>query len=103
MLRNHGVLCACGFAHLLLLLLPGDVAPLDLPVTEEVAEVAEDGEDAVAHVGEHRHQHGRLLERLDEGPAVQAAVTWRRMDLGNTGKTENLLHWIITIEITHKN
>lgn len=48
------------------------MAPLDLPVAEEVAEVAEDGEDAVAHVGEHRHEHGRLLVGLDEGPPVQA-------------------------------
>lgn len=48
------------------------MAPLDLPVAEEVAEVAEDGEDAVAHVGQHRHEHGRLLVGLDEGPPVQA-------------------------------
>lgn len=67
--------CVCvGFSHPLFLLLPGDVAPLDLPVAEEVTEVAEDGQDAVAHVGEHCHQHGRLLKRLDEGPAVQAAM-----------------------------
>lgn len=44
-------------------------------MAEEVAEVAEDGEDAVAHVGEHRHEHGRLLVGLDEGPPVQAAVS----------------------------
>lgn len=49
------------------------MAPLDLPVAEEVTQVAEDGEDAVAHVGEHCHEHGRLLVRLDEGPPVQAA------------------------------
>lgn len=61
--------------HLLLLPLSGSVAPLDLPVAEEVAEVAEDGEDAVAHVGEHRHQHGCLLVGLNEGPPVQAAVS----------------------------
>lgn len=73
-------------SHPLLLLLPGDVAPLDLPVAQEVAEVAEDGQDAVAHVGEHGHQHGRLLEVLDEGPAVQAAAVVRRcVDLKNSG------------------
>ncbi len=72
-------------SHLLLLLLPCDVTPLDLPVTEEVTEVAEDGEDAVAHVGEHRHQHRRLLERFDEGSAVQVAMMGCCMDLGNMG------------------
>lgn len=76
-------------SHPLLLLLPGDVAPLDLPVAQEVAEVAEDGQDAVAHVGEHGHQHGRLLEGLDEGPAVQAAAMVRRcVDLGIVVKTD---------------
>lgn len=50
------------------------MAPFDLPVTQEVADVAEDGEDAVAHVCEDGHQHGRLLERLDEGSAVQPAA-----------------------------
>lgn len=58
-------------SYFLLLLFPGDVAPLDPPVTEEVTEVAEDGEYAVAHVGEHRYQHGRLFERLQKGPDVQ--------------------------------
>lgn len=48
------------------------MTPLDLPVPEEVSEVSEDGEDAVAHVGEDRHQHGRFLKRLDEGTTVQA-------------------------------
>lgn len=76
-----------GVSHLLLLLLPGDVALLDPPVTEEVAEVAEDGQDAVAHVGEHRHQHGRLLEGLDERPLIRAAMRRCRMDLGDTGET----------------
>lgn len=66
--------------HLLLLPLSGRVAPLDLPVAEEVAEVAEDGEDAVAHVGEHRHQQGRLLVGLDEGPPVQAAGSGLKED-----------------------
>lgn len=75
--------------HPLLLLLPGDVALLDLPVAEEVAQVAEHGEDAVAHVGEHGHQHGRLLEALDEGPAVQAAMEPGRLDLANTGSWRN--------------
>lgn len=85
MLKNRTVLCVCGLSHLLFLLLPGDVAPLDLPVTEKVAEVAEDGQDAIAHVREHCHQHGRLLEGLDEGPPVQAAMVCCSMDLGNMG------------------
>lgn len=42
----------------------GDVALLDVPVAEKVSEVAKYGEDAVTHVGEHRHQQRRLLERL---------------------------------------
>lgn len=42
--------------YLLLLSLPGHVTLLDVPVAQEVSEVAKDGEDAVAHVGEHSHQ-----------------------------------------------
>lgn len=83
--KSHRVVRLWPLSHLLFLLLPGDVAPLDLPVTEKVAEVAEDGQDAVAHVGEHRHQHGRLLEGLDEGPPVQAAMVCCSMDLGDMG------------------
>lgn len=67
--------------NLLLILLPGYVAPFDVPVTEIVAEIAEDGQDAIAHVCEHSHQHGRLFERLDEGSAVQAVVMWCSMTL----------------------
>lgn len=59
------------------------MAPLDLPVAQEVAEVAEDGEDAVAHVGEDRHQHGRLLVGLDERPPVQAAAADLQHQEGN--------------------
>ena len=44
------------YFYLLLLFLPSHVALLDAPVAKEVSEVAEDGEDAVAHVGEHGHQ-----------------------------------------------
>lgn len=73
--------------HLLLLSLSGDVAPLDLPVAEEVAEVAEDGQDAVAHVGEDRHQHGRLLVGLDEGTPVQAAASELQDKNGNDSST----------------
>lgn len=78
----------------LFLLFSGDVAPFDLPVTEEVTQVAEDGQDAVAHVGEDRHQHGRLLKRLNEGPAVQAVMMGGCVDLGDmeTGKFTVPMH-----------
>lgn len=59
---------------LLLLSLPSHVALLDAPVAEEVPEVSEDSEDAVAHVCEHGHQQGRLLKGLQEGLLVQAGV-----------------------------
>ena len=68
------MLCVCGFPYPLLLLLPGDVAPLYLPVPEEVAEVTEDSEDTIAHVGEHCHKHGRLLKGLDERTVVLAVM-----------------------------
>lgn len=70
------------------------MAPFDFPVTEEVAEVAKDGQDAVAHVREHCHQHGRLLERFDEGPTVQAAMMGVWVDLSNkeTRKSTVLQH-----------
>lgn len=45
-----------GLLYLLLLSLPGHMALLDVPVAQEVSEVAKDGEDAIAHVGEHGHQ-----------------------------------------------
>lgn len=48
------------------------MAPFDLPVAEKVSEVPEDGEYAVAHVGENSYQHGRFLERLEKGLTVQA-------------------------------
>lgn len=57
-------------SYLLLLPFSSDVAFLDLPLAEEVSQVAEDGEDAVAHVREHGHQHRGLFERLDERLAV---------------------------------
>lgn len=74
------------YSNLLLLLFPGDVAPLQLPVAQEVPQVAEDGQDAVAHVGEHSHQHGCLLEGLREGSAVEGAMVRRCMDLGGQNK-----------------
>lgn len=42
--------------YLLLLPLPSHVALLNVPMAKEVSEVAKDGEDAIAHVGEHGHQ-----------------------------------------------
>lgn len=59
------------------------MALLDVPVAEEVSEVAEDGEDAVAHVGEHSHQQRRLLERLHEGLLVQTGIMGRILLLRN--------------------
>lgn len=46
------------------------MAFFDPPLAEEVSQVAEDGEDAVAHVREYGHQHRGLFKRLDEGLAV---------------------------------
>lgn len=63
------------------LLLSGDVALFDLPVSEEVPEVAKDGEDAVTHVGEDGHQHGRLFKRFNERPVIKAAMMRYCMDL----------------------
>lgn len=48
--------------YLLLLSLLSHVAFLDVPVAKEVSEVAEDGEDAITHVGEHSHQERSLLK-----------------------------------------
>lgn len=55
-------------------------------MAQEVPQVAEDSQDAVAHVGEHGHQHGRLLKGLDQGPANEGAMVCRCMDLGDTPK-----------------
>lgn len=56
--------------YLLFFSFSGDVALFDLPLAEEVPQVAEDGEDAVAHVREHGHEHRGLFKQLDERPAV---------------------------------
>ena len=61
--------------YLLLLPLLGHVVALDPPAAQEVPQVAEHGEDAVAHVGEDRHQQRSLLKRLHKGLVVQAGVT----------------------------
>lgn len=71
-----------GLLYLLLLLLLSHVALLHAPVAKEVSEVAEDGEDAVAHVGEHGHQKGRLLKRFRERLLVQAGVACDILVLG---------------------
>lgn len=63
--------------YLLLLSLPSNMALLNVPVAEKVPEVAEDGEDAVAHVGQHGHQQRRLLIVLPKRLLVQAAAAWR--------------------------
>ena len=68
--------------YLLLVPLARHVALLDVPVAHEVAQVPEDGEDAVAHVGEHGHQQRRLLERFHEGLVVQAGVSHHIVVLG---------------------
>lgn len=60
--------------YLLLISLSSHVALLNVPVAEEVSEVAEDGEDAIAHVGEHGHQERRLLVGLLVGLLVQTGV-----------------------------
>lgn len=65
----------------MLLSFSSDVAFLDLPLAEEVSQVAEDGEDAVAHVREHGHQHGGLFKRLDERLAIKASIALALMQL----------------------
>lgn len=50
------------------------MALLDVPVAEEVSEVAEEGEDAVAHVGEHSHEERRLLVGFHVGLLVQIGL-----------------------------
>lgn len=72
--------------YLLLLFLPSHVARLDAPVAEEVPEVAKDGEDAVAHVGEHSHQQRSLLEGFCKGLLVQAGGVRRILVLGDKKK-----------------
>lgn len=52
------------------------MALLDVPVAKEVSEVAKDGENAVAHVGEHGHQKRSFLKRLHIGFLVEAGVVW---------------------------
>lgn len=61
-------------SNLLLLPFMGDVALLDVPVAQKVSEVAKYGEDAVAHVGEHRHQQRGLLKRLGKRLLIQTGV-----------------------------
>lgn len=60
--------------YLLLLSLPSHMALFDAPVAKEVPEVSENGEDAIAHVGEHGDQQGCLLKGFQEGLFVQAGV-----------------------------
>lgn len=43
-------------SYLLLFSLASHMAFFDVPVAEEVSEVAKDGEDAIAHVGEYSDQ-----------------------------------------------
>lgn len=59
------------------------MALLDVPLAEEVSEVAEDGEDAVTHVGEDGHQERGFFERLQVGLLVQAGVMWDILVLGH--------------------
>lgn len=49
---------------LLFLSFPGKVALLQADGSEEVSEVAEQGDDAEAQVRHHGHVHGRLLKHL---------------------------------------
>lgn len=68
-----------GLSYLLLLSLPSDVALFDVPMAEKVSEVAKNGEDAIAHVGEHGHQEWSLLIVLQKWLLVQATVAWRNI------------------------
>lgn len=50
------------------------MALFNVPVSEEVSEVAKDGEDAVAHVREHSDPQGSLFERFHKWLLVQAGI-----------------------------
>lgn len=63
--------------YLLLLSLSSDVALFNVPVAEKVSEVAKDGEDSIAHVGEHGHKKWSLLIVLQKWLLVQVPVAWR--------------------------
>lgn len=65
--------------YLLLLSLASNMALLNVPVAEKVSEVAKDGEDAVAHVGQHGHQERSLLKVLQKRLLVQATVAGRNI------------------------
>lgn len=69
---NKSTVC---ISYLLFVPLSGQVAFLDAPVPEEVSEVPEDGEDAVAHIGENRHKQRSLLKLLHKRFVVQAGIT----------------------------
>lgn len=68
---NKSTVC---ISYLLFVPLSGQVAFLDAPVPEEVSEVPEDGEDAVAHIGENRHKQRSLLKLLHKRLVVQAGI-----------------------------
>ena len=59
------------------------MALLDVPVAKEVSQVAKDGEDAIAHVGEHGHQERSLLKWFCKGLLVQAGVVCNILVLGD--------------------
>lgn len=79
------------FTHLLLFSFLGDVALLDAHGSQEVPEVAEQGDDAVAYVGHDGHVHGRLLKGLMPGVPLGADTDPRAMFLlNNRSKTDNI-------------
>lgn len=55
------------------------MALLNVPVAKKVSEVAKNGEDAIAHVGEHGHQEWSLLIVLQKWLLVQATVAKRNI------------------------
>lgn len=78
--------------YLLLLSLPSNMALLNVPVAEKVSEVAKDGEDAIAHVGQHGHQEWSLLVVLQKRLLVQATVAWRNILVLEGSKVQSICH-----------
>lgn len=79
------------FIYLLLLPFPSHVTLLNVPVAKEVPEVAEDGEDAITHVGEHGHQERSLLKGFHKRLLVQAGVVRDMLPLGHSKVNKHVI------------
>lgn len=73
--------------YLLLVTFPGYVALFNLPLSEEIAEVSENGEDSVAHVRQDGNQQRGLLKGLHKWLVVQCSVAGHMMALDRRTQT----------------